>query len=51
MTKRVPLVCQHLEGIHRAALEDYQKIIVVAYVKDREGFMPFTDAASSTTWA
>jgi len=36
MTKRVPLVCQHLEGINRSALENYQKI-VVNYVKDREG--------------
>src|SRR3990172_8469432 len=36
MPKRIPLVCQHLENIHRAALEKYQKF-VFPYVKEREG--------------
>lgn len=36
MTKRAPLVCQHLENLSRDVLENYQKIIR-NYVRNREG--------------
>src|SRR4030043_614278 len=36
MSKRAPLVCQHLENISREALEKYQNI-VQRYVRRRQG--------------
>lgn len=36
MSKRAPLVCQHLEHLNRAVLERYQRIIR-NYVRNREG--------------